>query len=101
MITELIEFEVCEGISNEQLITKAEKVVTDFHKKQDGYIDMELVKDNLKGIGKMIVHYETMEDIEKVKNNIPHSKAVKEFTGLLKPESLNVSFYEKQKKWTA
>jgi hypothetical protein len=99
MITELIAFEKRNEISSNELIDVAEKVVTNFHKKQDGYVDMELIKESSGRLWKMIVHYQTMEDIEKVKINIPQSKVIKEFTQLVIPESMDVSFFEQQQKW--
>jgi hypothetical protein len=99
MITELIAFELREGISNDSLIRQADTVINDFHRKQEGYIDMELVSGTSDSTWQMILHYRSMEDIEKVKNNIPHSDAIKDLTEMLKPGSLQVSFYENRGKW--
>ena len=101
MITELIVFELKKGIAKNQVVNQANKMVNDFHKKQDGYVDMELICDPSEDQWKMIIHYETMEDIEKVKLNIPNSKAIKDFTALVLPESLKVSFYDQLQKWTS
>ncbi len=101
MITEIIAFELLEGVSHDQLLKQADKVVNDFHKKQDGYIDMELDNASFGDQWQMIVHYQSMDDIEKVKNNLPHSKAIKEFTQLLAPNSMKVSFFKQQACWSS
>ena len=69
MVTELIEFKLLENFSNEQLTTEAESVVENFHKKQDGFVDFALIGDITNQLYQMIIHYESMADIEKVKTD--------------------------------
>ncbi|MBN2772851.1 MAG: hypothetical protein JXR31_01290 [Prolixibacteraceae bacterium] len=99
MITEFISFELSDGIGHEQLILQADRVVNEFHKKQDGYVDMELVCENSGKQWQMVIHYQTMDDIEKVKTNLPKSCAIKGFTELIRPGTMKVSFYGQKGKW--
>ena len=100
MITEIITFKKREETTTDQLVRRADKVVSEFHKKQEGYYDMELICNNSSQLWQMIVHYQSMNDIEKVKKNISHSTVIKSFTELILPETMEVTFYEQLGKWS-
>ena len=101
MITELIEFKLKDTTTVDALVEQLNKVYTDFHIKQDGYIDTELIENTQTGLWQMIHHYQTMEDIEKLKETLPHSESIKEFGSLVVSESLKVSFFNQHGKWKA
>ena len=101
MITELIEFKLKDTTNVNVLVEQLDKVYTEFHIKQDGYIDTELIENAQTGLWQMIHHYATMEDVEKLKDTLPHSEAIKGFSALVIPESFKVSFYKHQGKWKA
>lgn len=99
MITELIEFEKKAEITNKQLVEQAEMIVNEFHKKQDGYVDMELISDKTNQHWQMIIHYQSMQDIEKVKENVPKSEVLNDFRNLVIPETMKVTFHNQHGKW--
>ena len=98
MITELVRFKLLGSTTEAQLLSKAQ-LLNDFHKKQDGYIDCELVKDVNEESWYFIYHYECLEKVMKVGEKLCQSKAFDEFMPLLVPDSVNVSFYKQLKKW--
>ena len=100
MITEIIAFEMREKTSKDQMIHQLDTVVHEFHKNQDGYVDMELVSDYSNQQWQMIIHYQSMDDIEKVKMNMPQSKALNDFRELIIPETMKVSFHEQHERWS-
>ena len=99
MITELIEFKLKGTTTIDALVEQLDKVYTDFHIKQQGYIDTELIENTQTGFWQMIHHYETMEYIEKLKETLPHSEAIKGFNTLVEPETFKVSFYNQHRTW--
>jgi len=98
-ITEFVKFKALETTSDEQLISKADLNVNDFHKKQDGFIDAELVKDIEENTWHFIFHYESLEKIKAVGEKLRKSKEFGEFIPLIAPESIRASFHEHLVKW--
>ena len=98
MVTELVKFKVLKTTTKEQLILKAE-LLNNFQKKQDGYIDCELVKDVKDDGWYFIYHYENLEKVMAIGEKLRESKAFDELMLLLDPESLDVSFYQQLKTW--
>ncbi len=98
IITELVSFKVLEATTDEQLITKAD-ILNDFQKKQDGFIDGELVKDVKENAWFFIYHYESMEKVKTIGEKMRNSKVFDEFTPLTVPGSLSVTFYQQLRTW--
>jgi len=98
IITELVKFKVLETTTDEQLISKAD-ILNDFQKKQDGFIDAELVKDIKEGEWYFVYHYESMEKVKAIGERMRSSRVFEEFTPLTAPGSLGVTFYHQLKKW--
>jgi hypothetical protein len=98
IITEFVKFQVSETTSDEQLLSKAD-LLNEFQQKQDGFIDAELVKDTGLNNWYIIYHYESMEKVKTIGEKMRSSKVFDEFTPLIIPGSLSVSFYRHIKKW--
>ena len=98
-ITEFVKFMALETTSDEQLLSKADLNVNGFHKKQDGFIDAELVKDVEENSWCFIFHYESLEQIMAVGEKLRKSKEFGEFIPLIVPQSISATFYYQLKKW--
>jgi hypothetical protein len=98
IITEFVKFMTLETTTDEQLISKAD-ILNDFQKKQDGFIDAELVKGIKESEWYFVYHYENMEKVKAIGEEIRNSKVFDEFTPLTIPGSLSVTFYQQLKKW--
>ena len=98
-ITEFVKFMALETTSDEQLLSKADLNVNGFHKKQDGFIDAELVKDVEENSWCFIFHYESLEQIMAVGEKLRKSKEFGEFIPLIVPQSISATFYYQSKKW--
>ena len=99
IITEFVKFKALEATSDEQLISKADLNVKGFHKKQDGFIDAELVKDVKENAWCFIFHYGSLEQIMAVGEKLRKSKEFGEFIPLIVPQSISATFYDHLKKW--
>jgi hypothetical protein len=97
-ITEFVNFKVLESTSVDQLISTAD-ILNDFQKKQDGYIDGELVKGLEGNAWCLIYHYENLEKVKVIGERMRSGKVFDEFIPLLVPGSLSVMFYHQLKKW--
>ncbi len=99
MVTELIKFKVLDTTTDDELISKADIMIHDFQKKQDGFIDAELVKGVEEDTWYFIYHYENLEKLKAVAEKIRKNKGFKEFTPVIIPDSVDVTFYYHIKKW--
>ena len=98
IITELVKFKVLDTTSDEELMSKAD-IFNDFQKKQDGFIDTELVKDVEENSWCFIFHYENLEKIKAVGEKMRNNKAFDEVNTLIVPGSISVTFYHQLRKW--
>ena len=98
IITEFVSFKVLETTTDEQLMAKAD-FLNDFQKKQDGFIDAELVKDVKENEWRFVYHYESMEKVKVIGEKMRSSKIFDGFTPITVPGSLSVTFYNHLRKW--
>lgn len=99
IITELVKFKVLETTTEDQLIIKAGNMINNFQKKQDGYMDAELVKCVEGNNWYLIYHYENLEKIQVVGEKLRKSKEFEEFFPLIDQASISVEFFYQYKKW--
>lgn len=99
MITEFVKFKVLETTTDEQLISKADNHINDFQKKQDGFVDTELVKNVEENEWCFIFHYESLEKIKAVGEKMRNNKAFDELNALIVPGSISVTLYHQLRKW--
>lgn len=99
IITEFVNFKVLETTTDEQLIKKADRFIGDFMKKQDGYVDAELVKAPEGDARCMIIRYENFEKVKAIIEQLGNCKEFAEFKLLLIPGSITVTFNPQLKTW--
>lgn len=99
MITEFVKFKVLETTTDEQLILKADIMINGFWKKQDGFIDAELVKDIEENAWCFIYHNDSLEKLKTGGEKMRKSKEFGEFIPLIVPGSIGVTFYHQVRKW--
>lgn len=99
IITEFVNFRVLETTTDEQLIAKADRFISDFMKKQDGFIDAELTKAVEGDARCFILRYENFEKVKAIVEQLGNCKEFAEFKLLLVPGSITVSFDQQLKTW--
>jgi ABC-type uncharacterized transport system substrate-binding protein len=98
MITELVNFKALETTTDEQLILKVD-LLNEFQKKQDGFIDAELLKDVKENAWCIIYHYESFEKLQAIGEKLRASKEFDEFISLIFPKNLSITFYHQVSMW--
>ncbi len=98
-ITEFVNFDLPETTTPELLISKADIFLNGFLKKQDGFLDAELVKDVKKNVWTIIIHYENFEKVNAMIGQMRISKEFEEFRSVIVPGSIRVSFFNREKIW--
>lgn len=99
MITEFVKFKALETTTDEQLISTAGLNVNGFHKKQDGFIDAELVKQVEENTWCFIFHYESLQQVMAVGAKMRQSREFAEFFKLIVPQSISATFFDRLRKW--
>jgi hypothetical protein len=99
IITEFVNFKVLETTTDEQLIAKADRFIDDFMKKQDGFVNAELVKATEGDARCMIIRYESFEKVKAIIEKLSTSKEFYEYKLLLVPGSIAVTFNPQLKKY--
>ena len=98
VITELVRIEVLPSTTEEQVLTKANRI-NDFLQNQDGFIDCELIKAIEGNTWFLIYHIENMEKLRAVGQKLRSNKLFDELVPLITTGSMNFSFFTKLKKW--
>lgn len=99
MITEHVNFKALETTTDEQLLLKADIFINGFLKKQEGFIDAELVKDGEGDSRCFIIHYESFEKVKAIVAKMGNCKEFDEFKSVIVPGSIGVTFHQHLKKW--
>jgi ABC-type uncharacterized transport system substrate-binding protein len=98
IITEIVKFKLLDSVAGEILISQAD-ILNDFQQKQDGFIDSELVKNVQENEWSLIYHFESMEKVKAIGEKLRSSSAFSDFTSLIQPGTLALSFYNRLQKW--
>ena len=99
MITEFVRLNLQETTTVEQLKATSDNLINNFWKKQEGFIDAELVKNIEKNEWCFIYHFENMDKVKTGGEKMRASKEFGEFVSLVIPGSISVTFNEQLKKW--
>ncbi len=98
IITEIVKFKASETTTYEQLLIKVD-ILNDFQKKQDGFIDAELVIDAKEDAYYLIYHFESLEKVKVIGGKLRNSEAFEEFNSVIVPESVSITFCNKLRNW--
>jgi len=98
VITEFVKMEVLQTTTEEQLLAKTE-IINQFLRKQDSFIDAELVKAIEGNVWFLIYHIENFEKLKALGEKLRAMKLFDEIIPLIEPGSMSVSFYQKIKTW--
>ena len=94
----MAQFKVLDTTTDEQIVTAINNL-NEFQRTQDGFLDAELVKDVKVNSWCIIYHYENFEKVQAIGAKLRSNKVFSDFTSLIIPESLSISFYHQLEKW--
>jgi len=99
LITELVSFDIDKAISDENFKEIVDSVEIEFHMKQAGYIDSELVKGK-NNSWTMIMHWESLEEVKNASKLLMKSNLTTRFREAIIPSTVKMSYLEQIKKWS-
>ncbi|NJK93872.1 MAG: hypothetical protein HC905_02135 [Bacteroidales bacterium] len=99
LITEFVNFTALETTSDEQLLSKADIFINQFMKKQDGFVDAELVK-NTEGMARcFILRYQSFDKVKAIIEKLRSSEEFDAFKSVIVPGSIGVTFQQQLNSW--
>lgn len=99
VITEIIMMKTVEGIGEEEFIYVVNSLEENFHAKQTGFIDTELLYNDKVSEWIMIQHWDSFETLKSASQKIFHDKAAKSFVESLRKESVKMIILPQIRKW--
>jgi len=99
VITEIVSFDTDPSISEETFKAIVRTVETEFHMKQPGYIDSELVKgrDNS---WTMIMHWESLQEVKDASKMLMKNDLTTGFRQAIIPSSVKMGYLEQIQQWS-
>ncbi|HYH03575.1 MAG TPA: antibiotic biosynthesis monooxygenase [Bacillota bacterium] len=96
--SEIVEFKLVPGISDEDFIKRVEFLEAQFHSKQSGFIDTELAKGQ-DGKWVMIQHWKSMAELKVVVKLMMKEPLTESFRMALDPTSVKMQLLQQVKTW--
>jgi heme-degrading monooxygenase HmoA len=98
LIVELAQFKLADGVDEQSFLRAADAVQEDFLRKQDGYIDREL----LKGEDNQwldILHWSSLEEAQQASEAMLQAPSAAGFMQAIDPTSVKMMHLETVKAW--
>lgn len=99
IITEIARFEIINGLNEQEFIKIVDFLEKEFHMKQNGYIDTELIKEKDGNQWMMIQHWKTMNDAKESSKQMMKSQLTENFRNSLNPKSVKLLYLEQKLRW--
>lgn len=97
--TELVILKSADGITKKEFISIADGLEKNFHSKQPGFIDTELLYDEENNLWIMIQHWESLEQLKIASEKMFKDRAAEAFVKSLDPESVKMTIAPQIKLW--
>lgn len=97
--TEIVDFEAVCGIADEEFVRIVEHLEENFHSKQKGFIDTELVKVNEHSQWMMIQHWDSIEESREASKMMMKTPITETFRQALNPKTVKIRYLSQVKKW--
>ena len=92
-ITEIVTMKSAQGVGKEEFIEIVDGLERDFHMRQSGYIDTELLYDDNDNTWIMIQHWESLEQMKAASKEMFRDSATARFRSAIDPKQIKISAY--------
>ena len=99
IITEVVTMKLAAQITQDEFISIVDGLEKDFHSKQPGFIDSELIHDQQADRWIMIQHWETMEQLKAASKKIFTDSAAQSFVKSLDPKNVKITIAPQLRAW--
>jgi len=97
--TEIVIMKTMEGISKDKFIIIVDGLEKNFHSKQSGFIDTELLHNDETGEWIMVQHWASMDDLKSASEKMFQDAIAEPFVKSLNPESVKMTMLPQLKMW--
>lgn len=91
---EILEFKFIPTIQDEEILIKINATIEKFHKKQDGFIDAEVLKNTSEKLWYLILHYKSIANIKNSAENLKVSAEIDALKRIVVPDTIKISLTE-------
>lgn len=98
-VTELVRMKAKDLVAKDDFINIVNKLEIDFHTKQEGFIDTELLYDEEENVWIMIQHWESFEHVKLASRNMFKEATTESFRNSINPKSISISVFPILGKW--
>jgi heme-degrading monooxygenase HmoA len=99
IITEIVTFEKIGNIEKEDFISIVDRLEKEFHSKQPGFIDSELLYDEKDNLWFIIQHWETAEQLNASSKKMFTDGTAEAFVKSLNPKTVKMTILQQLKVW--
>lgn len=98
-ITEIVTMTNAQGIERDAFIRIVDDLELNFHAKQPGYIDTELLYDEKTGEWIMIQHWDTLDNMMNASKQMFKESCTEVFRKAIDPKTITLRNYEQVQNW--
>ncbi|MCX7711422.1 MAG: antibiotic biosynthesis monooxygenase [Clostridia bacterium] len=98
-VTEIVEFKISPGISEEEFVQIVDSLEVNYHSQQKGFMDTELVKGREEGQWLMIQHWNSTEEAKESSRKMFKTETTEAFRSIIDPKSVRMLLGEQIKSW--
>ena len=99
IVTEIVTMKAAPAISKEVFVSIVEALEREFHSKQSGFIDTELLYNNKNGLWTMVQHWDTAEQQKAASKKMFQDEKAAAFVKALDPASVKMSISRQIQVW--
>ncbi len=99
IVTEIVTMKIVEGIEAEEFIKIVDNLEKEYHSKQPGFIDTELLFNDKNGEWMMIQHWDTMEHLSSASKQIFKNPVASTFVQAINPQTVKMTMLPQLKRW--
>ena len=99
IITEIVTMKIIDKITNEEFINIVDYLEKNFHSKQPGFIDTELLFNDKSNEWIMIQHWDTINHLKAASTKIFNDSEASVFVKCIDPKNIKMTILPQLKKW--
>ena len=99
IVTEIVVMKTAGYIPRDEFITIVDGLENNFHSKQSGFIDTELLYNDKTDEWMIIQHWASMDELKAASKRMFQDAAAEPFVKSLNPESVNMTILPQLKQW--
>ena len=100
MVTELVNMKTNGSVSAQEFIKIIDTLERDFHSKQSGFVDTELLYDEKADLWIMIQHWASAKEMKAASSKMFKDSKTEAYRNAIDPKTVKISVYPTLQTWT-